>query len=121
MVHLYYKGFLGPDEVGPPVVYRFDHSKEFEVVGIVVLFGGGESGQIVGHWMVLSQGGQLHSFILGEDRSDSILQCIGLEVEHLVEVRLPQDRFADHFVSKFFEGLLLGVFPVPWRGLLSEV
>jgi len=44
-----------------------------------------------------------------------------LEVEHLVKVGLSQDRFADHFVSEFLEGLLLGVLQVPWRGLFSEV
>jgi hypothetical protein len=39
-----YKGFSGPDEVGPPVIYCLDYSKELEVVGVIVLFGGGKSG-----------------------------------------------------------------------------
>jgi len=29
VVRFYYERFLGPDEVGPPVVYRFDHPEEF--------------------------------------------------------------------------------------------
>ena len=73
MVCLYHEGFLGPDEVGPPVVYRFDHSEEFEVMGVVVLLGGGECGQVVGHRMAFSWSGWLCSFVLGEDRSDSVL------------------------------------------------
>ena len=44
VVHFYYEGLLGPDEVGPPVVYRFDYSEEFEVMSIVVLLSGGERG-----------------------------------------------------------------------------
>jgi len=35
VVHFYYERFLGPDEVRPPVVYRFDYSEEFEVVGVI--------------------------------------------------------------------------------------
>ena len=73
MVCLYHEGFLGPDEVGPLVVYRFDHPKEFEVISVVVLFSGGECGQIIGYQMASSRGGWLHPFILEEDGSDSIL------------------------------------------------
>ena len=73
MVHFYYKGFLGPDEVGPLVIYRFDHPKEFKVMRIIVLFGGGECSRIVGYWVMFSQGGQLWPLALGEDGSNSIL------------------------------------------------
>jgi hypothetical protein len=72
VVHLYHEGFLGPDKVRPPVVYRFDHSEEFEVVGIVILFGGGECGQVVSHWVAFSWGGRLWSLVLGEDSSYSV-------------------------------------------------
>jgi hypothetical protein len=44
VVCFYHEGFLGPDEVRPLVVYRFDYSKEFEVMGIIVLLSGGEGG-----------------------------------------------------------------------------
>jgi len=72
VVCFYHEGFLGPDEVGPPVVYCLDYSKELEVMSIVVLFGGGEGSQVIGHWMTLPWGGQLYSFVLGEDSSNSI-------------------------------------------------
>ena len=121
MVCFYHKGFLSPDEVGPPVVYRFDHPKELEVMGVVVLLGGGECGRVVGHWMAPSWSGWSHSFILGEDCSYSLLCCVGLEVVYLVEVGLSQDWFADHLISEFLEGSLLVVFPVPRHSLLCEV
>jgi hypothetical protein len=88
VVYLYHEGFSGPDEVGPPVVYCFDHSEELKVMSIVVLFGGGEGGRVVGHWMVLPQGSWLHSFILGEDSPNSVLRCVGLKVEYFAKVRL---------------------------------
>jgi hypothetical protein len=56
IVHLYHKGYLGPDEVGSLVVDCFDHSKELKVVGVIVLFGGGERGRVVSHWVALSWG-----------------------------------------------------------------
>jgi hypothetical protein len=121
VVHFYHKGFLGPDEVESPVVYCFDYSEELEVVGIVVLFGGGEGCQVEGYWVVLLCGGWLCPFILREDGLNSVFQHVSLEIEHFVEVRLSQNQFADHFVLKFFEGLLLVVFPVPRCGLFGEV
>jgi len=39
-----HEGFLGPNEEWPPMFDQFEHPKEFEVVGIVVLFGRGEGG-----------------------------------------------------------------------------
>jgi hypothetical protein len=69
VVRLYHEGFFGPDEVGLPMVYRFDYSEEFKVVGVLVLFSGRESGQVVGHWVMLPWCGWLSSFILGEDSS----------------------------------------------------
>ena len=121
MVRLYYEGSFGSDEVGLPIVYRFDYSEEFKVVGVIVLFSGRESGQVVGYWMMLPQCGWLSSFILGEDGSYPIFRCISLEVECLAEVRLPQDWFANHFISEFFKGLLLPILPVLRCGLFSEV
>jgi hypothetical protein len=112
---------LGPDEVGSPVVYCFDYSEELEFMGIVVLFGGGEGCQVEGYWVVLLCGGWLCPFILREDGLNSVFQHVSLEIEHFVEVRLSQNQFADHFVLKFFEGLLLVVFPVPRCGLFGEV
>jgi hypothetical protein len=103
------------------VVYRFDFSKEFKVMSVVVLLGGGEHGRVVSYWVALSWGGWACSFILGEDCSDSILRCVGLKVEHFVKVGLSQDWFTDHSVPEFFKGLLLVVFPVPWCGLLGKV
>ena len=44
MVHFNYKGFFGPNEVGPPVVYHFDHPEKLKVMGVIVLLGGGECG-----------------------------------------------------------------------------
>ena len=73
VVRLYYKGFFGPNEVGPPVVYRFDHPKELEVVSVIVLFGRGERGRVVSYWVASSWGSWPHSFVLGEDSPNSIL------------------------------------------------
>jgi len=39
-----YEGFFGPDEVWPPVVDGFHDSQKLEVMGVIVLFHGGEGG-----------------------------------------------------------------------------
>src|SRR6266851_3834735 len=90
-------------------------------MGIVVLLGRGEGGGVIRHWVSSSWCYSRCSPILGEDRSYSVLGCVGLEVERFVEVGLLKDRFADHLVSEFFECVLLLVLPVPWCRLFSEV
>ena len=44
VVCLDHKGFLGPDKVGPLVIYHLNYSEELKVVGVIVLFGGRERG-----------------------------------------------------------------------------
>jgi hypothetical protein len=121
VVRFYHEGFLGPNEVGSPVIYHLDYSKKLKIVSVVVLFSRGECGRVVSHQVVSSWGSRLCSFVLREDHPNSILRRIGLEVEHFAEVGLLQDWFANHPVSEFFEGPLLVVFPVPWCGLFREV
>jgi len=57
-------------------------------MGIIVLFGGGEGGGIVGDWVASLGGARLDSFVLGEDSPYSILQGVGLEVEGLAKIGL---------------------------------
>ena len=73
VVHFDHKGFSGPNEVGPPVIYRLNHSEELEVVGVIVLLSGRECGQVISYSVAFSWGGWLCSFILGKDGSNSIL------------------------------------------------
>ena len=65
VVHFDYEGFFGPYEVQPPMFDRLEHSKELEIVGIVVLFSGGERGQVVRNGVPLPWGDSFSSPILG--------------------------------------------------------
>src|SRR6267154_885950 len=100
---------------------RLEDPEELKVVGVVVLFCGGEGGGVVRYWVPFAWHYSCRSPVLGQDRSYSVLGCVGLEVEGFVEVGLLEDWFADHLVSELLERALLFVFPVPWRRLLGEV
>ncbi len=47
MIRLDDEGFFRPDQVGPSVFDQFEYPEELEVVGVVVLFCGGEGGGVI--------------------------------------------------------------------------
>ncbi len=73
MICFDYEGFFHPDEVGPPVLDRFEYPQEFEVVGVVVLLGGGERRRVVCDRMSLPWGDPLGSPVLGEYGTHPVL------------------------------------------------
>ena len=100
---------------------RFEDPQEFEIVGVVVLFCGGEGSGVVRDRVSFSRCHPFCSSVLGQDCPYSVLGCVGLEIEGFVEVGLLEDRFADHLVSGHLKHALLFVSPVPWHRLFGEV